>query len=365
MKFLYRASSLLLALCLPVVAAQVQAVRSDTVGKVLETPAMAVPQLESAVFIELARAGDRLVAVGERGLIALSDDQGESWRQASVPVSVSLTAVQFIDADHGWAVGHGGVVLATQDGGEHWQVRLTGIEAARLELDAARAAQPGATDTRAADLRVQLAERLLAEGPDKPFLALHFSDAGHGLVVGAFGLAFRTEDGGHSWRSAVGQIENPYGMHIYAIAREGHTWYLGGEQGFLARADNGRDFRQLESPYEGTYFTLQARAGGGLLLAGMKGHAFVSSDRGESFAPLASRAGASFSDSIALPGGDALLSNQAGMLFRLTAAGHLAPFAQPLRRPVSGLTQAPDGGLVFAGFTGLFRLAPNDITASE
>ncbi len=54
---------------------------------------------------------------GERGIVLLSDDAGVSWRQAKVPVSVSLTAVQFVDAEQGWAVGHLGVVLHTQDGG--------------------------------------------------------------------------------------------------------------------------------------------------------------------------------------------------------------------------------------------------------
>ena len=37
-----------------------------------------------------------------------------------MPTSVTLTAVRFADAQHGWAVGHGGVILATQDGGEQW-----------------------------------------------------------------------------------------------------------------------------------------------------------------------------------------------------------------------------------------------------
>ena len=43
----------------------------------------------SHVFLNaVALAGSRLVAVGEHGVIIYSDDEGASWRQASVPVNV-------------------------------------------------------------------------------------------------------------------------------------------------------------------------------------------------------------------------------------------------------------------------------------
>ena len=45
------------------------------------------------------RAGNRLVAVGERGTILLSDD-GQAWRQVPSPVSVGLTGVSFGDDQH-------------------------------------------------------------------------------------------------------------------------------------------------------------------------------------------------------------------------------------------------------------------------
>ena len=78
---------------------------------VLERSALPSAKAERAVLLGLARAGQRLVAVGERGIVLLSDDNGQRWRQAQVPVSVSLTAVQFVDDRRGWAVGHLGVVL--------------------------------------------------------------------------------------------------------------------------------------------------------------------------------------------------------------------------------------------------------------
>ncbi|MDH4559911.1 YCF48-related protein [Pseudomonas sp. BN411] len=355
-------SGLLLALALSIATPCLADAKA--VGDVLESPAMQVPNAERAVFTDLARAGDRLVAVGERGLVLLSDDNGQQWRQARVPVSVGLTAVQFVDASHGWAVGHAGVVLATTDGGETWALQLDGRRAAQLELDAARSELPAAADAEAAEVRVQTAERLVQEGPDKPFLALAFSDARHGLVVGAYGLAFSTEDGGATWQSVVGRIDNPMGLHLYAVARQGTAWFLAGEQGYLARSPDGQQFQQLESPYAGTLFTLASRVDGALLIGGLKGHAFLLAKDADSAEALPMMAPLSFSDAIRLDDGRVLLANQAGGLFASTP-GHFAPAAKPLGKPVSGVVQAADGSLVLAGFTGLSRLPQSAVSASE
>lgn len=342
--------------------------QAAAVGDALSTPAMRAPQAQHAVLLDLARAGARLVAVGERGIVLLSDDNGKAWRQAEVPVSVSLTAVQFADANNGWAVGHAGVVLVTHDGGEHWAVQLDGRRAAQLELQAARQQLTSATDQDAATARVQTAQRLISDGPDKPFLALTFVDDQHGLIVGAYGLAFATADGGRSWQSLMGQIDNPMGAHLYAIARQGKHWFVAGEQGYLARSDDGGEsFAALESPYPGSFFALQMREDGTLLAAGLKGNAFVSTDLGDSFQPAPVPMPISFSDAIHTDDGQLLLVNQGGALFRTGGQPGtlLEPYGKPLGKPVASVIQAADGSLVLAGFTGLTRVSPSTAIASE
>src|SRR5688500_13031183 len=75
-------------------------------------PAETAPLAAASLLLDLAVAGERLVAVGERGHVLLSDDRGSSWRQAkSVPTRIMLTAVFFIDAQYGWAVGHDETIL--------------------------------------------------------------------------------------------------------------------------------------------------------------------------------------------------------------------------------------------------------------
>src|SRR5580765_4846300 len=79
----------------------------------LDVPAVASSLAPSRLLNGVARAGGRIVAVGQRGHILSSDDQGKTWTQASVPVSVDLLAVHFPTPGKGWVVGHSGVVLAT------------------------------------------------------------------------------------------------------------------------------------------------------------------------------------------------------------------------------------------------------------
>lgn len=106
----------------------------------LEQPAALNVRAQQSVLMAVSRADQRLAAVGEQGIVLLSDDHGAHWRQAKVPVSVALTNVRFSSAKVGWAVGHSGVVLRTLDGGETWVKRLDGKSAAQIELAAAKAA---------------------------------------------------------------------------------------------------------------------------------------------------------------------------------------------------------------------------------
>ena len=85
---------------------------------VLDTPAQRTPLASKSLLNGIARAGTRLVAVGQRGHIVVSTDGGANWKQSAVPVSSDLTAVYFVDEKRGWAVGHDGVVLHTDDGGD-------------------------------------------------------------------------------------------------------------------------------------------------------------------------------------------------------------------------------------------------------
>ena len=59
-------------------------------------------------------------AVGDSGTILATGADGAGWTQQSSQSPKALNGVHFVDARHGWAVGDGGTILATGDGGATW-----------------------------------------------------------------------------------------------------------------------------------------------------------------------------------------------------------------------------------------------------
>ncbi|MEO8119140.1 MAG: YCF48-related protein [Rhodoferax sp.] len=333
----------------------------------LERAALQVRSPERAVLLAAVMAGTRIVTVGERGIVLLSDDSGAHWRQAKgVPVSVTLTAVRFIDAKLGWAVGHGGVILHSGDGGETWARQADGRVLAKVALDAAQQRVRLAPNDAEAVRQLKAAQLLAGDGPDKPLLDLHFSNASHGFVVGAYNLFFETADGGATWTSAMDRLQNPKSLHLYAIRAHGAAIYVAGEQGLmLGSQDAGLSFQPLASPYNGSWFCLVAMSDGALMAAGLRGNAFYSPDRGRTWARIEGAAQASFVSAAHMAEGTVLLTNQAGQLFTSRSGAALSNLGVPSMPPLSDVLPLPDGGLIAVGMAGAIHLPPLGKATSE
>jgi photosystem II stability/assembly factor-like uncharacterized protein len=316
---------------------------------VLTQAALPTPKALGAATLAVARAGQRLVAVGERGTVLLSDDHGASWRQAQVPVQASLTAVCFADERTGWAAGHLGVILRSDDAGATWQKQLDGVQAAELVKQAAQGA---------GDAAMAQAQRLVEEGADKPFFDLEFIDAQRGFAVGAYNLMFATTDGGKSWAALGPRLPNPKSLHLYGVRARARTLVVAGEQGLLLRStDGGASFSTLASPYKGSFFGLLQTRGGALVAYGLRGSAYRSSDEGQHWDKLDTGLPMAVSAGMALPDGGFVLVSQAGEAL-VGAADSLALKRIPAREPVpaAGVALAADGGLVLASLRGMRRL---------
>ncbi|NDY91813.1 WD40/YVTN/BNR-like repeat-containing protein [Ideonella livida] len=319
------------------------------------TPALQRPAVSTAlgprsVLQAVATAGDRLVAVGERGLILVSTNQGQSWSQRPSPVSTGLTAVRFADAQRGVAVGHGGVVLATADAGQTWRQLLDGVRAAALLREAAQASgEPAA---------LQSAERLVADGPDKPWLDVLMPGPDQLRVVGAYGLALASDDAGKTWRRWLKPADNPKELHLYAIRQRGAQWLIAGEQGtVLHSSDGGQNFRRLTLPYNGSFFTAELPADGSLLVAGLRGNAWRSTDGGATWQALTTPVPVSFTASAQQTDGRVLLANQAGMVLSLEADGRLQPLPLPPQPPLTALLPLAGDQLLALSIQGAQRLS--------
>lgn len=341
--------TVLLGLCIWASALTRTARAADTPA-VLNQPAMQTPKALGAATLAVTRAGKRLVAVGERGIVLLSNDSGRSWRQAQSPVQTTLTTVVFADAKTGWAAGHLGVVLRSDDAGSTWHKQLDGNQAAALVLQAAQATG----DAKA----IANAQRLVEEGADKPFFDLEFSDAQHGYVVGAYGLMLSTTDGGNTWAAVTPRLPNPKSLHLYGVRASGSTLLIAGEQGLLLRStDGGASFTALESPYKGSFFGLLRSEGDVWVAYGLRGTAYRSNDAGAHWDKLDTGVPMAVGAGMALPGGGFVLMSQAGdTLVGRSDGAALRRVAAREPVPVSGMAQAEDGSLVIASLRGMRRL---------
>jgi photosystem II stability/assembly factor-like uncharacterized protein len=307
------------------------------VADVLRMPAPASARAERAMLPALALAGQRLVAAGEHGIIVYSDNNGARWTQAQVPVSVTLTALHFTDAQHGHAVGHDGAILATSDGGAHWNLQLDGLAInammlaeARQIADRAHAALERAVDKKAAQAAVDRADNALADaeaagkfGPSRPLLAVWFRNASEGWAVGAYGQALHTRDGGAHWLSAASRIPNPEGLHYNAISQGADgTLLIAGEGGKVYRsADAGASWEVSDTGYNGQLYGVVQAAPDALLAYGFGGHVLRSVDGGRNWTALPQTAKHSLIGAASAADGALLLVARDGAVFRSADEG--------------------------------------------
>lgn len=321
---------------------------SAPVGPALDRPAVAVHTPSHAVLLGASLAGARWVAVGERGLAMVSDDRGRTWRQARVPVSVTLTAVAFADGQRGYATGHGGTVLGTSDGGLTWTRLLDGrMIAAMMQEAAARSAD--AAQRKAAD-------RMVADGPDKPLLDLVVSSPSEVFVVGAYGMALDTSDGGKTWSLRSALLDNPKGLHLYAVRRRDKVLAIAGEQGLFLRSDDGgHSFRKLAVPYQGSFFTLELPSATDIVIAGMRGNVWRSADAGASWQQLPLPSPAAITGSSLRQDGSFVLASQAGQLLSGSGAS-LEVLNFPPLPPLTDVLPVPGEALLALSLQGVHVL---------
>lgn len=318
------------------------------VGEALQRPALMSAQADKAVLLGASQTGSgRIVAVGERGLIILSDDGGASWRQVVAPVSVALVAVRFA-GQQGVVVGHAGVVLTSADGGETWALRLDGRRAAELVLADAQAS---------GDPQLLESARLLAEeGADKPFLDVSLHADGQMVVVGAYGLVFSSTDFGQSWSSWMSRLDNPEGLHLYAVRQHDQALLMVGERGLLLRSDDGgQNFTRLHAPYEGSLFTAELLSTDDLVIAGLRGSLLRSRDGGQTWSRAAVAEGASFTASSVGRDGVLYLVSQSGQVLRW-GQGAPVPMKLPAQPALNGVLSIGGEQLVLLSNLGVSTL---------
>lgn len=315
-------------LCLSLAAFASVACAAEAPAALQPRPAAAVAHARGASLLGVARAGARLVAVGDHGVVLLSDDNGKQWRQAkAVPVRSLLTAVSFADDRRGWAVGHWGVVLATEDGGETWQLQ-----------------------------RQDTAE-------DRPLFAVHAFDAGRLVAVGLWSLVLTSADGGKTWTpvtlaplpAADGSAAKKADLNLFALFTDAQgRLHAAAERGMVLRSeDHGSSWSYLATGFKGSFWTGVSPAPGVLVAAGLRGAIYRSADDGKTWARIDSGTKASITN-LLVHGNNLLALGLDGLQLRSIDGG--IHFTGTSRRDRAALTAGAvrsDGALVLLSRGGI------------
>ncbi|HUG71506.1 MAG TPA: YCF48-related protein [Pirellulaceae bacterium] len=213
-------------------------------------PASTLPEMlaDAALHDIFFLDADQGWAVGDRGVIWMTEDGGRRWRLADSPVNCSLHSIHFVDDQHGWIVGGwtqpyshrtSGVVLRTENGGRRW---------------------------------TQVSSETLPR-----LLRVKFFDKRHGWAVGTPSAmypagVFRTEDGGRSWSSSATDQPSTWvagdftaANHGVVVGRDGAAAVVGSTSlQPLLQAHIG--LRHLRTAQAADQAHLQLAGDGGLLL---------------------------------------------------------------------------------------------------
>lgn len=237
----------------------------------------------------LLKLGERVVAVGERGSILLSDDQGVSWQAAVLQPqrNVALTALVDLGQQRVLAVGHDGWILRSSDGGSHWQ---------EVRHD---------------------------DSLGEPLLGAWSAGGERVLAYGSFGKFYQSDDAGLSWHSLALEVDSAH-LNSMDGGTDGRRMLVG-EQGLVLRSrDAGQHWQTLPAFYNGSLFGVVRLSAELWVSYGMRGHVFVSQDFGDSWSPLKVGNSLPLYGHVRLPEqGGLLIVGAGGSLVRLDGRGQM------------------------------------------
>lgn len=288
-------------------------------------PARIDGNASQAMMLGIAKAGNRMVAVGEHGYVLLDDGDGKKPRQAKkVPVDFTLTAVSFVDKRNGWAVGHGSSVIHTTDAGDTWSLQHI-------------------------DVKV-----------DQPLFTVYFRDAQVGWAAGLWSLLLSTRDGGKTWTQVM--LPPPperkrADLNLLNIFPGGdNTLYVAAERGTVLRSkDDGASWQYMKTGSNASLWAGVMTPANTLVVGGLRGKMFRSTDDGETWQTVSSQGVGSITD-IVSDGKLLLATSLDGQLIRSHDDGQIWNVAYTDRAPLTSVAVRDDQSYVLYSKQGLVAI---------
>lgn len=182
---------------------------ADAAGKTWSSVKLEKPGVPLALSCD---GQGRWWVAGSRSVIAMSADRGAHWQIYDGKEDAQITAIQFVDANTGYAAGEFGLVLATEDGGQTWT------------------------------------KRPAIAGEFYPY-GLVFTSRDQGWVSGLAGQVLQTKDGARTWTPQVNATQAP----LYRLFVHRGLPYGVGAGGTVARLQ-GDAWQALPYPDAGPAF---------------------------------------------------------------------------------------------------------------
>lgn len=276
-----------------------------------------MPLAKESMLLDITRAGETFVAVGERGHVVTSMD-GESWVQAEhVPTRSTLTSV-FSVGDRLWAGGHDAVIITSADKGKTWT---------RLFFDPERG---------------------------QAIMDIYFTDQNHGVAIGSYGLYLYTSDGGKTWDESMVDEESDYHLNSILYFGDG-KWLIAGEAGFSYRSFDDRETWELmEMPYQGSMWGALKTDSDCVLFYGLRGHVIESCDFGSSWDEINTGSESSISGAAEYDDLVVLAANSGVVLIRDDASG-FRTYHHSSGVDFSSVISLRDGDFLLVGEDGVHR----------
>jgi photosystem II stability/assembly factor-like uncharacterized protein len=237
------------------------------------------PLVVESVLLDVAKIGNRLVAVGERGHVLFSND-GATWKQAEhVPTRSTLTTVVAV-GDRLWAGGHDAVIITSGDRGNTWSRQYFEPDRQQAVMD------------------------------------FNFTDENNGVAIGSYGLKLETNDGGKHWTDGVVDAENEF--HLNGMVRfDDRRRIIAGEAGYSYRSfDDGLTWEPIDLPYQGSMWGAIRTSEECVVFYGLRGHVMESCDFGASWVEIETDSQSSLSDAVMLDEVLVLVGNSGELIMR-------------------------------------------------
>jgi photosystem II stability/assembly factor-like uncharacterized protein len=331
---------------------------------VLELSAVPSELATQSMIFSIRKFGDRHFATGHRGHILYSDDAGETWTQAEVPVRSSILDIYFPSPELGWAVGHEGVILHSADGGKSWVKQYDGVRYGEEGLAYYQKLVEENPDDELYPYLVEEMDFAISQGADKPLFKIRMHSTTSGHALGAYGMILRTEDAGKNWTHVLHTMENDSFYHIFDFAQlpGERKFFLAGEAGLLmvgdATLENAGAKRIHSVPWEGSFFTSSATSDGAIVMGGLRGRMFRTEDIGTNWQVVEKPPTSALVDSTRLSNDNLVFVGIAGEV--LLSMDNGASFSRLPINPggmVFTVAEGSDGTLLLGGPGGIQKVA--------